>query len=424
MTSKNPSRRKIVFSAALGNCLEVYDFALYGYFAPIIAVLFFPPNNNQFTALLATFLVFAIGFFMRPLGGLLFGYFGDRVGRKKTLAASIFVMAIPTALMGCLPTYAQIGAFAWILLLACRLLQGLAMGGEFVGSIVYITEQAPSNRRGLYGSFATASNFVGFLLGSGLSAFLASILSAEQLSLWGWRLPFIAGLALGFIGLYLRLNMPESPSFAALKLKHTLLKNPVATAFKSNLKSMILVFGLNFLPAASYYLSFVYLATYFTLYLKLSSAMALTINTLSILFLIVLTPSLAALSDKVGRKPFFILSALGFIFCSYPLFLILQKGGFYTILSVQLTFAFFVACLFSVMPATLVELVETKIRYTAIAFPFNLSSALFGSTMPLVATFLVHETGQLASPSLYLILAGLVMLLVMCFLKDGYKKVI
>lgn len=414
-------RKKIILSASVGNMLEIYDFALYGYFAPIIAQLFFP-RTDKFMSLLATFGVFALGFLMRPLGAMLFGYFGDRIGHKKTLSASIILMAVPTTLIGLLPTYAQIGVWAGVLLLICRLLQGLATGGEFTGSIIYITEHAPSTRRGLYGSWAMSSTFTGFLIGSGVSALFSSLLSAESLSLWGWRVPFVLGFVLGIVGLYLRLRMPETPYFLAIQAENKLVKNPLFSAFKEGYKTMLIVAALNFLPAASYYLSFVYLSSYFAIYLKLPLHTALTINTISMFVLTLVTPFMGFLSDKIGRKPMLVTGALGFIVFAYPLFLLMQLKTFTAVFLAQLGFTLLVGCLFSVIPATLVELVKTNIRYTAISFPYNLSSAIFGGIMPLVATFLIEKTGNLVAPSFYLICGGIVMIVTVFFFEESFRK--
>ncbi len=415
------TRKKLVLSAVIGNMLEIYDFALYGYFAPVFAVLFFP-HTDKTLSLLATFGVFAIGFLMRPIGAIIFGYLGDRFGRKKALSASIILMAIPTTLIGLLPTYAQVGALAGVLLLCCRLLQGLATGGEFTGSIIYITEHAPANRRGLYGSWAMSSTFAGFLIGSAVSALLSTLLSPESLNVWGWRIPFIMGFILGIIGLYLRLRMPETPNFTSIKTEKKIAPNPLYTAFKEGFRPMLFIAGFNLLPAASYYLSFVFLSSYFTIYLKLPLHTALTINTINMLLLAIITPLLGFASDKIGRKTILIIGALGFIILSYPFFLLMQAKSFSAVLLAQLGLTLFVACIFSALPATLSELVKTNIRYTAISVPYNISSAIFGGIMPLAATFIIEKTANLIAPSFYLIFAGIVMVVLVLSMQESYRK--
>lgn len=414
-------RKRVLLSASIGNMLELYDFALYGYFAPIFAGLFFPSTDKTLSVAI-TFAVFAVGFIMRPLGAILFGYFGDRVGRKKALSVSILLMAIPTTLIGLLPTYAQIGIAAGVLLLCCRLLQGLATGGEFTGSIIYIAEHVPENRRGLYGGWAMSSTFTGFLIGSGISAIFTLIIPADALHAWGWRIPFLLGFILGIIGLYLRLRMPETPNFIAMQAAKQIATNPLSAAVKEGLKPMLFILGLNFLPAASYYMSFVYLSSYFVLYLKFPLHIALTVNTINMVLLVIIVPLLGFISDKIGRKPLLIIGCLGFVLLSYPLFSLMQSKTFVAILLAQFGFTVFVACLFAVIPATVVEMVKTKIRYTAISLPYNVSSALFGGIMPLVATFLIHQTTNLASPSFYLILAGIVTIFTVFCLRESFHS--
>lgn len=420
MSSNQAGISTLILPGIIGNILEWYDFSLYGYFAPVIAKLFFP-TTDKFLSLLATFGVFAIGFLMRPLGAVIFGYFGDRTGRKKTLATAVMLMAIPTTLIGLLPTYAHIGISAGILLLICRLLQGLAVGGEFTGSIVYITEHAPNRLRGMYGSWTMFSAFTGLLIGSGVGAIMSALLPAEALSSWGWRIPFLMGLLLGVVGLYLRLRMPETPNFLAMKAKQEILKNPLNQAFKVAIRPMVMSVGLVFLPAMSFYLLFVFLSSYMTAFLHLPLHISLTVNTLSMLGIILVIPWVGLLSDKIGRKPVLQIGALGFIIFSYPLFLLLQQATFTSVLLAQLSFAILVSFAYAAIPATLVELVATNVRYTAMSFPYNLSNAIFGGTAPLVATYLIEKTGNPLAPSLYLIFAALVMFCFVLTIKESYR---
>ena len=415
------SPRKIIAPAIIGNVLEWYDFALYGYFATIIAKLFFP-TDNPFISLLATFGVFAIGFLMRPLGAVIFGHFGDKAGRKKTLVASVILMAMTTTLIGLLPTHAHIGVAAGVLLTICRLLQGLAIGGEFSGSIVFITEHSHSNRRGLYGSWAMFSAFAGLLMGSVMGALISNVMSTEALNSWGWRVPFISGILLGIIGLYLRLNMPETPVFAAAQAQKNLVAQPIFHAFRYAWKPMIMGVGLVFLPAMAFYLLFVYLSSYMNLYLQVPLKTALTINSISMICIILVIPFVGLLSDKIGRKPVLIIGAVSFIIFSYPLFLLLQHGDFGSLLLAQICFALLICLVYAAIPATLVELMTTNIRFTAMSLPYNLANAVFGGTAPLVATYLIAKTNNHLAPAFYLISAGVVMLIFILFLKESYRK--
>lgn len=419
-SSEKLSYRKLIIPGVVGNILEWYDFSLYGYFATIIAQLFFP-TTNKLVSILATFGVFAIGFLMRPLGAIIFGYYGDKVGRKKTLSIAIILMAIPTTLIGLLPTYADWGIMASILLLICRLLQGLAVGGEFCGSIVYLLEHAPQNRRGMYGGLSMFSAFAGLLLGSGVAA-LISLLPPDELNVWGWRIPFLMGILLGFIGLFLRWRMPETPNFIDAQKSQKLVKNPITQAFKTALLPMLLSVGLVFLPAMSFYLLFVYLSSYMTTYLHIALHTALFINTISMLGIIIIIPWVGLLSDKIGRKPLLFIGALGFIVFSYPLFLLLQHANFFSILFVQISFAVLLCLVYASIPAVLVEMFDTHFRYSAMAFPYNLANAIFGGTAPLFATYLISITNNVLAPSFYLIFAAIIMFFLLFFLKESYHK--
>lgn len=411
MSASNKSSffNKLIIPGILGSILEWYDFALYGFLAPILAQLFFP-SNSKFLSLLATFGVFAAGFFMRPLGSVIFGHFGDKFGRKKTLASSILLMAIPTTVIGLLPTHAQIGIFAGILLTTCRLLQGFAMSGDLSGSIVYVTEHSPHHYRGFWGSWLVSGCFMGLLLASSISALIGNFLTTQAFNSWGWRIPFLMGALLAIVGFYLRSRMPETAAFLKIKQDNHLTSNPIRSSFKTALKPMSIILGLNFLPATVFYLAFVYLPSYLTTYLHLSLAASLHINSISMLLMIICTPFIGLLSDKVGRKMIFALGAVGFLIFSYPLFRILQQGTFNTALFVQLCFALLTSLVYAPIPAAFAELLPTNLRYTGTSFPHNLGSAIYGGTTPLLMTLLIAKTNNTLSPSFYLIFAAIVML--------------
>jgi len=421
MTIKTIPGKHILIPGSLGNLLETYDFALYGYFSPLLAKLFFP-NHDPFLSLLATFGVFAVGLFFRPVGAIVFSHFGDKLGRKKALLASVILMAVSTTLMGLLPTYAQIGVLAGVLLTICRVVQGLSMGGEFTGSLVYMTEHASEGKRGLYGSWAMCGSFMGLLVGSGVSALLNNFLSPADLQSWGWRLPFLAGILLGVVGFYLRLRMPETPNFKAAVAAQALVKNPLRTAIKQAPFSLLTVLGLNFLPAMGFYLLFVYLSSWMKVYLQVPLSVALTINTMSMLVMVILLPLIGLLSDRIGRKPFLLGGALGYIFFSYPLFLLLQQADFASMLLAQTCFAVLTCLIFAPLPAMLIELLPTPIRCSGVSVPFNIGNALFGGTAPFVATYWIHATDNPIAPSFYLMIAGVVMFLIVVRLKESYKS--
>lgn len=415
------NRKTLIVPGIVGNVLEWYDFSLYGYFAPLIAQLFFPTHSKTLS-LIATFGIFAVGFLMRPLGAVVFGHFGDRYGRKKTLAFAVILMAVPTVLIGLLPTYAVAGIWAGILLTICRLLQGLAVGGEFSGSIVYIIEHAPANYRGFYGSLAMFSAFAGLLLGSAVGALVSGITAGTEFAAYAWRIPFLFGIVLGFVGLYLRLGMPETPNFNALLTSGRTLKNPLMTALKQHPALMLKATGLVFLPAMGFYLLFVYLSSYFTLYLKLPLHTALIINSVNMAVITLAIPFAGYLSDKVGRKPVLFTGALAMFLFAYPLFLLLGQATIVTTIIAQAIFALIASFCYAAIPATLVEMFATDIRYSAMSLPYNLANTIFGGTAPLMATFLITMTGTILAPSFYLIFAAVVMMVLVLLTKETYRQ--
>lgn len=417
LDTNQKSLNHLVTPAIIGNILEWYDFALYGYFATVISSLFFP-SSDKTLSLLVTFAVFAIGFVMRPLGAILFGHYGDRYGRKKSLAFAVILMAIPTIIIGLLPTYETWGLTAGVMLIICRLLQGLAVGGEFTGSIVYICEHAPKEKRGFYASLTMFSAFLGLLLGSAVSTLVNYLAAGTGAELWAWRIPFISGFILGVVGLYLRLGMPETPYFEKMKQENKIADMPLIAAFKYAPIKIIQATLLVFLPAMSFYLLFVYLSSYLNIYLNIPLQNSLVINTICMMMIIIITPMAGMLADSIGRKRVLYMGAVGFLVFSYPLFILINKAELVTILFAQAMFGVFVAVSYAAVPATLVELFPSEIRYTAMSLPYNLANALFGGTAPMVATYMINYTDNNLSPSYYLILASIVMLFIVCNLRE------
>ncbi|TDI15415.1 MAG: MFS transporter [Acidobacteria bacterium] len=413
--------RKTVIVAGIGNIMEWYDFALYGYFAPVLAHLFFP-SEDPAVSLVLTFGVFATGFLMRPVGAAIFGHFGDRMGRRKALSASVLLMAGATTLMGLLPTYAQIGMTATVLLTFLRLLQGISAGGEFTGSISFLVEHAPPSRRGFIGSWTTFSGVSGMILGSGAGALATYLLSDEALNSWGWRIPFLLGIVTGAVGYYLRFGVEESPMFKALKEQGKVVQAPLKEAFREFHKEMLMAVGVNWLNAAVFYTVWVYNTTYLATVIGFPLSSALLINTLSMLFLILAIPLMGALSDRVGRKPVLIAGCVGVACLAYPLYYLLSQGTFGSALTAQLVFVIPISMLQGTMPTTMVELFPTSSRYSALSISYNIAFAIFGGTAPLVATQLISMTGNPLAPSFSLIFAAVVSLLVIVSMKERYRE--
>src|SRR5215469_16065172 len=307
---------RAIVAGIAGNIMEWYDFSVYGYFAAIIGRHFFPTGDRT-TSLLAAFGVFAAGFFMRPLGSLLFGYIGDKKGRKRALTISVGMMAVPTFLIGVLPTYQQIGLWASLLLVLLRLLQGLSVGGEFTTSAIFLVEGSTGRRRGFLGSFAPLGASGGTLLGSALGAAITTVLAQSSVESWGWRVPFFIGILVGFVGFYIRSGLVDDGAQPKTK-------SPVREAFRTEWKTILRLIGLNTAFAVSFYMGFVYVTTYIRQVDHIAQWTALDINTIAMLVSLILIPLIGALSDRVGRKPILIAATGGLFLLAWPLFWMLH----------------------------------------------------------------------------------------------------
>lgn len=417
-TQEQSKLRSVVLSSMIGNMLEWYDFALYGYFSTLLAQVFFP-LKDPVAALLATYGAFAAGFLMRPLGGIIFGYIGDHIGRKKALLWSIYLMSFPTFAIGCLPTYAQIGWLAPLLLTVIRLLQGLSMGGEFTGSIVFIVEHAEGKRRGFYGSFAPFSAVLGLLMGSGIAALLSFALPAEHLTSWGWRIPFALSILGGWLGSYMRRTLGDPAAFEEnKKTKHAKKAFFFKELFSQHRKSLITVFLVDLLVAIGFYLIVTFLVGYLEQFIGLPRHTALLINTLSTVVFALTIPLTGFFLDTWGRKPLMIGAALGFAFLSVPLFHGLLSGYVPLILGASMGLSCLMGVYFAAIPAILVESFPARLRYSGISIAHNLSMALFGGSAPFLVTWMIRTTDSLLAPAIYLTFASCGALLGLCLLKD------
>lgn len=412
--------KRVILSCMVGNALEWYDFALYGYFATTIGQLFFP-KFSMVASLMATFGVFAAGFIMRPLGGIIFGHIGDKIGRKSALLWSIYLMAIPTTFIGLLPTYEQIGWLAPFFLTAIRLLQGLSMGGEFSGSMIFVVENAQQNNRGLYGSWVVFSLLVGILVGAIIATSLCYFLSEGQLMSWGWRLPFLLSAVGGIIGSVIRRTIDDPQQFINAKRHHQVYTSPLYELFKHHSKTILYVISIEFPLAIGFYLIVSFISNFLTTFMKINMLTSLSITTVSMVAMGVAILFSGWLSDKIGRKPVLISGALAFTFFAYPLFTLLEKS-LTSALVAHVCLSFIMGVFFAPIPATLVELFPLKIRYSGLAVSHSLSMAIFGGSAPFIATALIHLTGNNAAPALYLSFCSLLSAIALFFMKDRYKE--
>ena len=414
---KSPYLTQSIIGGVAGNVLEWYDFAVFGYFAPFIATQFFP-HQNQFVSLLSTYGVFAGAYFIRPLGGVLFGYIGDRYGRKKALMLSVLLMAIPTGLIGLLPTHAQIGSFAAVLLVILRLAQGLSVGGELIGSISFVTEIAPARHRGFFGSWTFCGVAGGIMFGSLAATIAHNVLEPADLESWGWRIPFILGIVIGGLGLWMRSGLSESPEFVELKNFGRIKENPVVEVIYAMPWRIVQVAALVVLSGGGFYLLFVWWPIFLSEILAPPVPNALFLNTLSMLVLIALTPLTGAISDIAGRRSMHILGAAGVAIAAYPMFVLVGHATVVSAITAQLIFTVLISIFMGPVPATMVELFPPDTRFSGTAVGYNISLCIFGGTAPLVGTWLVVKTGSITAPAYYLIFMALISLVAAISLQE------
>ena len=403
--------RRAVRAAVIGNVLEWYDFAVYGYVATLISKTFFP-SGDEVGALLATFGTFGLGFVARPLGGIVLGRLGDTRGRKAALLFTIFAMAIGTVGVGLIPTYASIGLAAPLLLVACRLLQGFAAGGEWGGATAFIVEWAPPGRRGFYASFQQASVAAGLVLGSGVAAGLSTWLSPQQMESFGWRILFLLGAALVPVGFYMRRNIDETPAFRAARAEPT---GPATAPWRLAARA----FGFTILWTVSYYVILYYMPTFTQTYAGLSRSAALWSNTLGLVVLVVAVPVMGLWSDRIGRKPLLLGCCAAFAILTYPLFALMLSGASLPgIMAIQVLFGLMIAMFSGPGPAAIAEIFPTASRSTWMSTGYSLATCIFGGFAPFIATWLIGTTGSPLSPTFYLIVAAIVSLIVIATLRE------
>jgi MHS family proline/betaine transporter-like MFS transporter len=403
----SPAGRRAIMAGVAGNVLEWYDFAVYGFFAPSIGRHFFP-SEDPAASLIAAFGVFAAGFLMRPLGGLVFGHLGDRIGRNSALLLSVLAMAFPTFLIGVLPGHARLGILAPVLLVFLRMVQGLSVGGEYTTSAVYLTETAPEGRRGLAASWSPFGATAGILLGSAVGSLTAGLLPASAVDAWGWRLPFLGGLAVGLAGLAARRHLPE-PS--AIRTPTSSGPAPLAWhAFRAEWRAMAQLASLNVFLAVGFYFAFVFAVSYLEDFVHVPAVKAFDTNTASMGILLLTIPLAGALSDRVGRKPLLLAGAGGGLALAWPLLWLMHQPAATPILAGQMGFAVLIGVFGGVIPATMAEAVPTRVRCTAVSVSYNLCMAALGGTAPMVATYLIHRSHDDLAPAYYLMGAAVVSL--------------
>lgn len=414
----NHKEKYSVIAGLYGNALEWYDFILYASFAPVFAEIFFP-SEIHFLSLLATFSLFAIGFIMRPIGGVLIGHYADYFGRKKALILSITIMTISTSLIALVPDHNSIGMAAPLLFSILRLLQGLAVGGELPGSATYLIEHMFEHRRGFAGSLVLSSAFLGIFLGALIAAVFSSLYTGPSLLQWGWRYTYLLGGFLGIFGIYLRCKSSESPTFIKKDHAHELPAKIIFTQFRKQIFIAVMITGI---MALTNYMLIAYVTTYLVRYEGFLLHDALLINLLSLLALTLLIPIMGYLSDIVGRKPIYLLGLISLILLIFPIFWLLLSGNWWRVLCCELVLALVLAPINGTVPTMLAEMFPTSVRASGISIGYNIGQALFGGTMPLIAFSLVEITHNKFAPAWYILFLSIIVLGITFLVRESYKK--
>ncbi|MFE5700007.1 MFS transporter [Rhodococcus koreensis] len=392
--------RKALVAGSLGNLIEWYEFAIYAYMAPIIAPLFFP-SENPTASILSTFLLFALAFFLRPIGAIIFGRMTDRMGRKPVLAMIIALMTVATTCIGLLPTHSAIGIVAPLLLTLCRIAQGISAGGEVGGAVSLMVESAPADKRGLYGSWSFVGTTLGFVLGGGVATVLAVLLSDDAMAQWGWRIGFLLAAPMGIIVLYLRLKVDETPHFRQVAVEIAAGELPVSDDNSRRPLSYLLAtlgvvvvynaVGNTFMVGMPTFLS-----TSYDMSFERSYFLALVTGAVAGATM----PLFGTLSDRVGRRPVLMFGSVAVVLLSYPLYYMLKLGFGGGLIALVIA-GILIGVVGGPMPAFMSERFRTRNRATGVSVTYALSVAVFGGTAPYIITWLASTTGDPLSAAYY-----------------------
>jgi MHS family alpha-ketoglutarate permease-like MFS transporter len=408
------SHRTIV-AGVIGNIVEWYDWTVYGLMAGVFSPSIFPAHDAT-SSVISALLTFAVGFLMRPVGSIVLSPLADRYGRRQILSTTILMMGFGSLLVALVPPYASIGIGAPVIVLIARLLQGFSTGAEFQSSTVYLVEHAPAERRAFVGSSQLASIGFAILLATGTAALTTTLVPQPALGTWAWRIPFLFGAVLSLYGVWIRLRLPETPYFIAIEQRQDKARRPIFEAFQEFPASTFYVFCVQ-IGTVMFYLWTVFLPTYANLVGKLPISQGLLGGTISLAVFTVAVPLMAALSDRIGRKPLLICSAAGFVILARPMFAWLGNGDFATFLAVDIIGCLLLAMVDGVMPALFCELFPTRVRTSGIGIPYQVCSAIFSGTAPLVAAWFIH-IGQPFAVSWYVMAIGLVTGIAFCTMPE------
>lgn len=412
------SSSKALFAGISGTALQWYDFALFGYFAPIIAATYFP-NDNQFASLLSAFGVFAVGYLLAPIGSLFFGYIGDQFGRKRALTLSILAMAIPTAMISIVPSYQYIGITAPVLITLLRVIQGFVASSEFTGSAVFLVEHAKPEKKALYGSLTSSA----YSAGSILAGLAASFFTASFMPDWGWRIGFGLALIAGILIFYLRTHVAETPEYENIA-QYDKRRLPFLTALKEAPMAVVGIIGIAWLVSIMTFGTYVFTATYLHSYFHISLGLATLMITLALVVDATLEPFIALLADRIGLLKVVRLGMVAMLFLSIPIFYLLATGNVVLMAMGLIFMSILIAITYAPLNAYMVSLFPHQYRYSGFGVAFNVGISLFGGTTPIVMMWLVNTTNNFISPAWYYMFGAIIGLGSIMICEQGRSKLI
>lgn len=401
MSNMSKNTIKSIISSSVGNVLEWYEYTLYAYFASVISALFFP-MDNKLVAMILTFATFAIGLAARPIGGIIFGYIGDRYSRKITLMMSMLLMSIPTMLIGLLPTYETIGIAAPILLIVLRIVQGVALGGEFGSSCVYLYESVPQNKRGFFGSLALTGVGTGLVLSSCTIFIVESFVSKETVYEYAWRIPFFISVFGSMIAFYMRRALLETNDFITAQKDGDLVSNPFMEMIRNHKSSLVSLFAIFLTTQVSFFVVFIFGKTMMMDFLHYDSHTAGKFNLFTVMSYTVATVIFGYLSDKINKRYIILMGAFGLLIAAYPFISALKEGGPTFILVMCLLLGVLIGMTEGTLNPLVAESFPTNIRATSVAFCWNFTSVAFGGVAPIASMWLIENAGGVDAVAYYL----------------------
>jgi MFS family permease len=392
---------KSTVSSLIGNILEWYEYTLYAYFATVISALFFP-THNSYVAMMMTFATFAVGLAARPIGGIIFGYIGDRYSRKKMLAVTMLLMSVPTFCIGILPTYESIGVLAPVILISLRIIQGVALGGEFGASCVYLYESAPEGKRGFFGTLALTGVGTGLVLSSCTIFIIESFFTKAEVMAYAWRIPFFISVIGAMIGLYMRKALIETEDFQKAKEANLLIKNPIKEMFTNHKSTVIKLFAIFLTTQISFFVVFIFGKSMMIEFLNFDAETAGKFNLMTVASYTISTVIFGYLADKIDKKYIILFGIIGIFIASYPFIASLKAGGSMLILVMSLILGALIGMTEGTLNPLVAESFPTQIRATSVAFCWNFTSIAFGAISPIIAMLLIEKAGGVEYVAYYL----------------------